>query len=181
LLSRPLHFSRHWLAPVDDTFKIVRSVKNPFGIDLNDPENRKLFRMWSIRLLEGINCLLGSNEKISLEDLQNLLELFEKQDPNVGFKIHNKISLQQRVLEKVWIELIKLSNKKCWLSITASLILLLVKQFRLITNYFHRRRLGWFQSSLLIDFTEYELLRFGIETQKYSKLAVKHFSRLFSE
>jgi len=181
LLSGPLHFSRHWLAPVDETFKIVRSVKSPFGIDLSDPENRKMFDLWRIKLLEGINQLLGSREMISLENLDYLLKLFERNEPNLGFKLHDKISLQQRVREKVLIELIKVENEKPWLSPISGLMLTLIKQFKLIINYLQRRRLGWFESSLLIDFTEYEVLRFGIETQKYSKLAVKHFSRLFSE
>jgi len=181
LLSRPLHLSRHWRAPIDESLRILRSVESPFGIDLSDPENRKMFDLWRIKLLEGINQLLGSREMISLENLDYLLKSFERNEPNLGFKLHDKISLQQRVREKVLIELIKVENEKPWLSSIAGLMLTLIKQFKLIINYLQRRRLGWFQSTLLIDFTEYELLQFGIETRQYSKLSLTNYTKLFSE
>lgn len=179
-LSGPLHLSRHWLAPIDETLKIARSVKSPFGIDLNNPENQRMFDLWRTRLLDGINEQLESKERITLGDLDFLLKLFEEREPNLGFKLHGKISLQQRVREKFLIELMKAAKEKPFLSSTAGVILKLVKQFKLVVNYLKRRRRGWFQSSLLNNFTKDELIQFGIETEKYSKLSLKNYQRLLS-
>lgn len=179
-LSGPLHLSRHWLAPIDETLKIARSVKSPFGIDRNDPKNQRMFDLWRTRLLDGINEQLESKERITLGDLDFLLKLYEEREPNLGFKSHEKISLQQRVREKFSIELMKVAKEKPFLSSTAGVILMLIKQFKLVVNYLKRRRRGWFESSLLNNFTKDELIQFGIETEKYSKLTLKNYHRLFS-
>ena len=179
-LSGPLHLSRHWLAPIDETFKIARSVKSPFGIDLNDPENQRMFDLWRTRLLDGINEQLESKERITLGDLDFLLKLYEEREPNLGLKLYGNIGLKQRLREKISIELMKVAKEKSFLSSTAGVILMLTKQFKLIKNYLNRRRCGWFRSRMISDFTEYELLQFGIETKEFSLMRLKNYHKLFA-
>lgn len=180
-LSGPLHLSRHWLAPIDETLKIARSVKSPFGIDLNDPENQRMFDLWRTRLLDGINEQLESKERITLGDLDFLLKLYEEREPNLGLKLYGNIGLKQRLREKILIELMKVAKEKSFLSSTAGVILMLTKQFRLIKNYLNRRRCGWFRSRMISDFTEYELLQFGIETKEFSLMRLKNYHKLFAK
>ena len=180
-LSGPLHLSRHWLAPIDETLKIARSVKSPFGIDLNDPENQRMFDLWRTRLLDGINEQLESKERITLGDLDFLLKLYEEREPNLGLKLYGNIGLKQRLREKILIELMKVAKEKSFLSSTAGVILMLTKQFKLIKNYLNRRRCGWFRSRMISDFTEYELLQFGIETKEFSLMRLKNYHKLFAK
>ena len=140
-----------------------------------------MFDLWRTRLLDGINEQLESKERITLGDLDFLLKLYEEREPNLGLKLYGNIGLKQRLREKILIELMKVAKEKSFLSSTAGVILMLTKQFKLIKNYLNRRRCGWFRSRMISDFTEYELLQFGIETKEFSLMRLKNYHKLFAK
>lgn len=181
ILDKPLHLSRHWQAPVDESLVMLRSQKNPFGLDLTKSENCKRFNLWKTKLLNGINKQLESKEQITLEELHHLLWLYESNDPNLGLKLRGGVSLYQRMREKCMIQLKKLVKEKSISSSIAARILMLIKQFKLIVNCVNKRRCGWFECRLLNDFTKDELVNFEIETEKYSKIKMNNYHKLFIE
>ena len=156
-------------------------MKSPFGVDLNDPENQRMFDLWKIKFLDCINEQLASKERITLRDLDFLLKLYEEHEPNLGLKLYGNIGLKQRLREKFLIELMKVAKENSFLSSTSRAILMLIKQFKLIKNYLNRRRCGWFQSRMISDFTDYELLQFGIETKEFSLMRLKNYHKLFAK
>ena len=180
-INGPMHLSRHWLAPKDETFEKVRSLKSPLGIDLNLHENNQIFSLWKTKLLDGINEELEPTERITLGNLVSLLELYEKKEPNLGRKFYGNISFQQRVREKILILLIQSVEKKSGGVPFAKFILKIFRQVKLSVNYMKRVRLGWYRSNAIGDFTNYEIVQYGIRIEKYSELNLKNYSRLFTE
>lgn len=181
LMSGPLHFSRHWIAPKDETFQTVRLINDPIGIDTNHPENRKLYDSWKYSFIECVNKHLDTEQHISLEQLNFLLEQYRRNDPNKGLLLSGRIGIRQRVREKLLIELTHYGRNQGKYASIASIILILLKHFKLLTNYLKKRRCGWYRSKLLRDFTEHELVQFGIKKEKYSELSLKNFKKLFVE
>lgn len=176
-----LHLSRHWLAPEDETIQEARAMKSPFGIDLKVVENHNLFNLWKTRLLDGINEHIDSREKISSSEFNFLLQLYEENEPNKGLSSSGGISFQQRVREKLVLELKALSSNGHNFSSTAEFILNFIKQMKLIVNFLKRRRCGWFRSSLTMDFNEYELLEYGIESERFLELRLKNYHKIYPD
>lgn len=180
-MSGPLHLSRHWLPPKDETFEIVRSMNDPIGIDFKNPENQSMFELWKVLMVECLNEYLGTKDQIKLHQLNSLIEQYRKNEPNKGILLSGKIEIRQRIREKLWLQLRNYERNQGKSTSTARIILIFLKQIKLISNYLKRRRRGWFRLSLSEDFNERELLQFGIETERYSELRLKNYHKLFVE
>lgn len=181
LMKGPLHLSRHWSAPEDKTFEVVRSMKSPIGIDVRNQENQHLFILWKESFLESLNRHLSAAETIDLHQLNQLLEKFEKNEPNQGLLLSGNIKISQRIREKSIIELKKYERKQSRYSSIARGILYVIRQIKLKLNYMKKRRCGWFRFPTKQDFTNQELIDFGIQSEEFSELNIQNYSKLFVE
>jgi hypothetical protein len=176
-----IHLTRHWDAPIDSTLKNARLELNPLGINLHNHVHFKLFEEWKILLLDNLNKELLEADRISLTQLERLIDLYQRNEPNLGKKFTGNRLYFQRVREKYILVITSLANGTSILSTVAYLLCRLREKGKLYLNYVLKRRKAWYRSDLLKQLTSNEIRAFGLQTSKFQATHLVNYSKLFGQ
>jgi hypothetical protein len=175
--------TRHWKAPHDESMQRVRTLKNPFGIDLTNVGDLDLFEQSKSKFLEYLNDKLPSKQKLDLSQLNYLLNYLVEKENGIGPIRRQLKQLNSQSRAFLVCRILKLANTQRANHFTFVFILInrLRMKIRLFINRFQGHRVAWFGSSIISEMTLQEILNYNLKVDYFDVLDIKEYQKMFND
>lgn len=159
-ISELIHGSRHWAAPIDESFQIAREQVNVYLLPDSDLA-KEMLAAWKIKLRLALEELILVDQPLTEIEFDCLLNNLEN-SAEIRFRKSKLRKFKLRLKQKIWVEVRKKSFAEKGSFKLFSIVLKSRELYLLSINRARKQRVYW-RASMLKGFSDDETLQFGIK------------------